>query len=239
MEERRCSPGSVSGDLVIAQRHTIAGAVDICNDRSFPDSPTPKMQTHLINLFILAALSVRPMMTASASLVHEQEQKPKDPCWFMALKNGSFTSEMLEKRTNRETYGYPTEIPLSEAIRIFNEETQCKALYKDYPPLTEDELIAAIVAGADYGKQGKIWLAQRDALWKIAARKVMPKGALLVVESGGRVQESPLRPFGTIQAKGMTITLFLGLEKSEHGHVAKPEQTLIVRKTFSRVEIVK
>ena len=178
-------------------------------------------------------------MTTSASLVHEQEQKPKDPCWFMSLKNGSFTSEMLEKRNNREMYGYPTEIPLSEAIRIFNEETQCKALYKDYPHLTEDELLAAIVAGADYGKQGETWVAQRDALWKIAARKVMPKGALLVVDSGGRVQESPLRPNGTIQAKGITITLFIGLETNEHGHIARPEQTLIIRKTYSKFEIVR
>ena len=67
----------------------------------------------------------------------------------------------------------------------------------------------------------------------------MPKGALLVVDSGGRVQESPLRPFGTIQAKGITITLFLGLEKSEHGHVARPEQTLLVRKTYSKIENIR
>ena len=238
MEQRWCSPGSVGGDLVIAQRPTIAGAVYIYNYRSFRGSRKAKMQTtHLIRLLILVALSGWPMRITSARLVHEQ--MPKDPCWFMALKNGSFTSEMLEKRNNREMYGYPTEIPLTEAIRIFNEETQCKALYKDYPPLTEEELIAAIVAGADYGKQGKIWLAQRDALWKIAARKVMPKGALLVVDSGGRVQESPLRPRGTIQSKGITITLFLGLETSAHGHIARPEQTLIVRKTYSKIEIVK
>jgi len=193
----------------------------------------------LILIALFSAFFAWPMISTSADLVHEQEQKPKDPCWFMSLKNGSFTSEMLEKRNNRELYGYPTEIPLSEAIRIFNEETQCKALYKDYPPLTEDELLAAIVAGADYGKQGETWVAQRDALWKIAARKVMPKGALLVVDSGGRVQESPLRPNGTIQAKGITITLFIGLETNEHGHIARPEQTLIIRKTYSKFEIVR
>ena len=175
----------------------------------------------------------------TAFTVQAQSKTPKDPCWFMSLKDESIPSEMIEKRQNRETYGYPTEIPLAEAIRIFNEETQCKAAYKGYPPLTEEELIAAIVAGADYGKQGAVWLAQRDALWKIASRKVMPKGSLLVVESGGRVQESPLRPEGTIQANGIRITLLLGLEKSEHGHVAKPEQTLIVRKVYSNVEIVR
>lgn len=178
-------------------------------------------------------------MSASPVYGQAQSKKPKDPCWFMSLKDESISSDMIEKRQNREMYGYPTEIPISEAIRIFNEETQCKEPFKDYAPLTEDELIAAIVAGADYGKQGEIWVAQRDALWKIASQKVMPKGSLLVVESGGRVQESPLRPNGTIQAKGIRITLFLGLEKSEHGHVARPEQTLLVRKTYSKIETIR
>lgn len=67
----------------------------------------------------------------------------------------------------------------------------------------------------------------------------MPKGSLLVVESGGRVQESPLRPEGTIVAKGIRITLLLQLERNEHGHIARPDQTLIVRKTYSKVETVK
>ncbi len=148
---------------------------------------------------------------------------------------------MIEKRQNQTIYGYATEIPLSEAIRMFNEEKQCMSLYAEYPPLTEEELIAAIVAGADYGKQGEIWLAQKDALWKIASQKMMPKGALLVVESGGRVQESPLRPFGTIAAKGIRITLLLGLNENIDGmkSVRKPEQTLVIRKTYSKVETIK
>ncbi len=185
-------------------------------------------------LFLLSFAIILTAVTAQA-----QSKSPKDPCWFMSLKDESIPFEMIEKRQNREMHGYPTEIPLAEAVRIFNEETQCKAPFKGYPPLTESELIAAIVAGPDYGKQGEVWLAQRDALWKIASDKMMPKGALLVVESGGRVQESPLRPEGTIEAKGIRITLLLGLEKSEHGHIAKPEQTLIVRKTYSIVEILR
>jgi hypothetical protein len=190
---------------------------------------------------ILAALSTFSQVIGSEPLVSQQLQTktPKDSCWFMSLKDPSIPYEMIVDRQNREMYGYPSEIPLSKAISIFNEETRCKALFKEYPPLTEDELIAAIVAGADYGKQGEVWVAQRDALWKIASQRVMPKGALLVVESGGRVQESPLRPEGTIEAKGIRITLFLGLEKSEHGHTAKPEQVLVIRKTYSKVEIVR
>ena len=61
-------------------------------------------------------------------------------------------------------YGYPTEIPMSRAISIFNEETRCKTPYKDYPPLTEDELIAAIVAGPDWEAGGGLAGATRRTM---------------------------------------------------------------------------
>ncbi|HLL75100.1 MAG TPA: hypothetical protein VK421_07515 [Pyrinomonadaceae bacterium] len=170
----------------------------------------------------------------------EQDKPAKDPCRFMTLKDKSIPYEESERRQDMEIYGYPTETPLTEAIRMFNEQKQCSGLYAQYPPLTEDELIAAIVAGPDYGKQGEIWLAQKDVLWKIASEKVMPKGSLLFVESGGRVVESPLRPFGTVAAKGIRITLLLGLDKSnDPGRILKPEQTLIIRKTYSKVETIR
>jgi hypothetical protein len=170
-----------------------------------------------------------------------QNKPAKDPCWFMTLKGGSTPYEEIKRRQDREMYGYPTEIPLGEAVKIFNEEKQCSGLLAPYPPLTEDELIAAIVGGPDYGKQGGVWLAQKDALWKIASQRVLPKGSLLVAESGYRVQESPLRPLGTIAAKGIRITLLLNLDKDEdaHGRLLKPEQTLIVRKTYSKVEVLR
>jgi hypothetical protein len=157
----------------------------------------------------------------------------------MTLKDESITYQMIKEREDRAMYGYPNDIPLSEAIRIFNEEKQCSGLLAPYPPLTEDEFIAAIVAGPDYGKQGDVWRAQKDALWKIASQKVMPKGSLLVAEAGYRVRGSPVRPSGTIEAKGIRITLLLGLEHHEHGQLAKPEQTLVIRKTYTRVETVK
>ena len=71
---------------------------------------------------------------------------------------------MIEERQDRDMHGYPTEIPLREAIRAFNEEKQCVKKLASFPPLTEDELIAAIVAGPDSGKQGEIWRAQKDAV---------------------------------------------------------------------------
>lgn len=90
------------------------------------------------NLFVFTAilpvLAAWPIVTSSASQVRGpgQIKMPKDPCWFMSLKYESISFDMIEKRQNREMYGYPTEIPIREAIRIFNEETQCKAPYKGF-----------------------------------------------------------------------------------------------------------
>jgi len=163
----------------------------------------------------------------------------KDPCWFMTLKDKSITYEEIKKRQDKEMYGYPTETPLSEAIITFNEEKQCSGLLAPYPPLTEDELIAAIVAGTDHGIQGEVLRSQKDALWKIAKGKVMPKGSLLVAWTGSRVQESPLRPNGTIRAEGITIVLLVGLEDHDYGKILKPEQSFIIRKTYSKVETIR
>lgn len=157
----------------------------------------------------------------------------------MTTNEPPVTSLPEEEARNRGIYGYPSEIPLAEAVRLFNEETGAWAARAGHPPLTEDELVAAIVAGADYGKQGEIWLAQKDALWEIAARKKMPKGSLLIADSGGRVLESPLRPEGAIEPKGIKITLLLGLDRNNMLEgVIKPEQSLLIRKTYSRVEPV-
>ena len=168
----------------------------------------------------------------------EKPELPKDPCWFASLKDQSIPYEMIKARQDREMNGYPKDTPLSEAINIFNEEKQCSTLLAPYPALTEEELMAAIVAGADYELQAQLQ-AQKDALWKIATRKIMPKGSLLVATSGSRIQESPLRPDATIRAEGISIYILLGLETNEYGKVLSPEQRFLIRKTYSRVETIK
>jgi hypothetical protein len=177
----------------------------------------------------------------SAVNISEQEpnKPPRDPCWFMTLEDKSIPYEVISKREDREMYGYPTEIPLSEAIKVFNEEKQCVSTLAPYPPLTEDELIAAIVAGPGYGTWGEVWQVQQEALWKIATRKVMPKGSLLVAASGSRVQESPLRPYGTIRAQGISIAIFLGMKNHKYGEMLKREQIFEIRRVYSKVETVK
>jgi hypothetical protein len=168
-----------------------------------------------------------------------QRDLPRNPCWFIDLKDKSIPYEVIMKRQDRKMRGYSEDIPLSEAIRIFNEEKQCVDALASYPPLTEDELIAAIVAGPDNILTGDALRFQKDILWKIATRKIMPKGSLLVANTGSRVQESPLRPEGTIQAVGITISLHLGLENHEYGQRLKPEQRFVIRRTYFKVETIR
>jgi hypothetical protein len=169
-----------------------------------------------------------------------QRNLPRDPCWFITLKDKSIPYEEIKKRQDRQMQGYPEEIPLHEAIRIFNEEKQCASVLASYPPLTEDELIASIVAGPDnilLTEDGRRF--QEEILWKIATRKVMPKGTLLVAYTGSYRLESPLRPEGTIRAVGITIALHLGLENHEYGQILKPEQIFVIRRTYFKVETIK
>ena len=86
-------------------------------------------------------------------------------------------------------------------MKIFNEEESCDTRLAEYPALTEDEVIAATVAGPGYGPWGEVWHAQKDTLWKIAKDRVLPKGSLLVATSAPNVQESPSDPAEILRVK--------------------------------------
>jgi hypothetical protein len=170
--------------------------------------------------------------------IQDKSKRPKDPCWFLLKEGGDWTYEMYWKRQQREMQGYPSDIPLAEAIRIFNEEKQCNPTLAPYPLLTENEVVAAIVAAGGYETFG-VWQAQKDMLFKIAKDKVMPKGSLIVAGAGANIQESPLRPRGEIKAKGISIAIFLGMENHEYGQELKREQIFEIRRTYFSVDTIK
>jgi len=100
-------------------------------------------------------------------------------------------------------------------------------------------LVASIVAGSNEGLAGDALKYQENILWKIATQKVLPKGTLLVAITGPRVQESPLKPNGTIRAEGISIVLRLGLENHEYGQILRPEQEFVIRRTYFKVETIR
>jgi hypothetical protein len=144
-----------------------------------------------------------------------------------------------EVRSRLEIFGYQSEIALGDAVELVNQQIRCSSLFRGQAPLTEDEVIASIVAGADYGKQGEIWVKQSDVLWKIAVDRKLPASSLLMVTSGPRRLDSPLAPRSTIAAKGISITLILNID-AEHGLLMppRPEDTHVIRKNYSRIERV-
>lgn len=170
-----------------------------------------------------------------AALAQVKKPGVTNPCWFVDYKDVPVGYEEMMARRDREVYGEAREIPLNEAIKTYNTEHICRS--NPYPPLTEDEFLAAIVASADYGKQGEIAIRQEKVLQEILSMKMLPKGSLIVSERGGRELESPLNPRGAVQAKGIRITLLLGMDKNNRmENVLKPEQALVIRKIFSGVE---
>lgn len=191
-----------------------------------------------------ATLYNKASLTKAASMQsEEQNKKTDDPCRFRNSEGlNSEDYEIFKKGRDRETFGYPADTPLSEAIKFFNQELQCSPLHREYLPLTEEEVIAAIVVSANDNKRGTTFLAERDAFWKIATQKMMPKGSILRATNGGNVQGSPLKPFNTIQAKGIEIFILLGADKNgreDFPAPAKLEEMLTIRKTFSGIEMVK
>jgi hypothetical protein len=150
------------------------------------------------------------------------------------LKDEHFAA--FRERTKRGIYGYPADIALDEAIRVFNEEEKCVPFRGTLPPLTVDEVIAAIVAAPVYGNE-RTWFKQKPTLWEIARKKKMPKGALLVAESGACHWDSPLGK-GQTCVKGQRIYLFLGLDKRPRmSRPLAPAQIFLIRELYSRAEL--
>src|SRR5262245_1249064 len=67
----------------------------------------------------------------------------KNPCWYRLQGGIEKTGEAglaYDKWIKLQTYGYPEDIPLSEAVRIFNEESLCGRTDPKRPPITEGEV---------------------------------------------------------------------------------------------------
>lgn len=156
-----------------------------------------------------------------------------DPCLFMKYPSkNSGDSELLE-RQRRETYGYSSEVSIREALRIFNSEQKCfPHLHEE---LTDDELIAAIVAGTDYGSEEAL-RDRRVELRSITQKRTMPKGSLLVSEGSATYSNRFLQ--GDVFIEGQRVYLFLGLDKNPRDEQrGKRDQVVMIRKKFVKANV--
>jgi hypothetical protein len=159
-------------------------------------------------------------------------------CDFRVDVTNPVPSRALLAKQTRDEAGYASEIALSEAVKLFNDELKCYPHLADLPPLEESEVLAAILAGGDYGSK-EVWKLQSKKLWQIAAEKIMPKGSLILNADGGRVLDYPLgkeKGFA-VEARGQRIYLLLDLDKSPNrgGNEMRPEQFFLVRKRMSQL----
>ena len=103
------------------------------------------------------------------------------------------------------------------------------------------ETLSRLAEGVNEHGRGTEFTAERDAFWRIATERMMPKGSVFRATNGGYRSGPPLRPAGTILAKGIEILIILGADKNGREGLAAPtklEELLTIRKTFSGIEVI-
>lgn len=181
----------------------------------------------------LLAYRGKPHFGTTAEQRSESTSAIKNACIFQqsieAIDSSAELTAAFKVYMARETYGYPHDMPLADALSLFNAELRCNPTWAKLPPLTENEVLANAVAGHDYTEA---WSVEKDrALQQVVSGKMMPKGSLFKAESGG-CGNSPQAPKRTC-ADGLKIYLFLGLDKNPRAsEQLKPEQIVLIRKTL-------
>ncbi len=193
----------------------------------------------------LASILICSVVVASFGLMLDQarvnqaqiniEQKDENNCWFLSSRGmDSVGKAVLEERQNREDLGYPSDLPISEALGIYNREQKCWS--NPGPDLTEDELLSALAIPLDYGSESN-WPIQGDIIRKILVSHKLPKGSLLLSEGAGTYQ-SPIGGSKEIKVKGQRIYLLLNLhENSRYSSTSfAKEQIILIKKTLFGLE---
>lgn len=160
-----------------------------------------------------------------------------DPCLFVISMDANPVNErLIESRQQREINGYAAEIELSEAVRLFNREQSCYKGSAEFPPVTEDEIIAATSTSADYNQDSDAWVGQKGDLLAIRERRVLPKGSLLVGEVNGPVFDIASQQQTKITAKGQRIYLLFSLDINSRLEGVLPSRAFLIRKLFKRID---
>jgi len=156
----------------------------------------------------------------------------------MSLNDKSIPYEEIRDREDQQRFGYPGQIPLVEAVNQLNEEKHCIKGFEQYVDLTQDEVLASIASGSDDITPSE---SGKEILEKILDTKTLPKGSLLKIDHGSRLQGSVLRRDGTLQPTGIRISLFFGLDNADPRvqMAGWPTYSVVIRKNFSGFEIIR
>ena len=162
------------------------------------------------------------------------EKQLDDPCWYTSFESiESVGAEKLMRRQNLMMYGYENEITLAEAVQLFNRELSCSPIFKEYPPLTEEEVIAAIIGRSNRNNSPDLL---EDKFELIVREKKLPKASLLYFGGGGIIGDDAGNPLYKIKPKGITIYLVLDLDPVNGHKGLKQNQLLLIRQIYTGVE---
>lgn len=127
--------------------------------------------------------------------------------------------------------GYPKEISVTDAVAVFRKAVECSEEAKSQPPLTVDELIAAI---RDWDCTKEKDAANKKVCadaWKITETGKMPKGAFIDYNDGLGGEEYPRGKKG-YQVKTYEIYLYLWLDKYRRDMRDEPLYSHLIRLTY-------
>lgn len=159
----------------------------------------------------------------------------KNPCWFKGYNDPSVSYAEIDARQKREMYGYSVDVPLETAVKKFNEEMRCYSQYDEFPELTEDEVIAALIDFDSLNNQPNYSEAKREERKKIVSNRILPKGALLQFNMGTCQDIGYFS--NDLCAKGLKIRLIFNLDKNDDGKYRYlDEDVFVVRKIFLGVK---
>lgn len=191
----------------------------------------------VVSLVLVGIFGVSPIASIGVPKNNTETMEGVDDnkCWFLTSKgHDTVSTKIMEARQNREIFGYPNDLPISEALRIFNEEQKCSKNF--ISELTEDEILSAVALPLDYGSESN-WPFQKDILRSVLVTRKLPKGSLLVNEGGGIYQSQITGSNGEITVKGQRIYLFLHLhENPRASQELKDEQIFLIKKALFGVE---
>ena len=106
--------------------------------------------------------------------------------------------------------GYGAEMSIVDAVAEFNTRAMASEIGKAERPLTESEVLAALMIAEP---RGRLRTKGEDKSWiGFAKKKVLPRGAYLMFQTS-EIFENPINA-GSLEVKMWSISIVFGLDKN-------------------------
>jgi hypothetical protein len=138
-------------------------------------------------------------------------------------QSGSSDSKLSDSENLLRTHGYPKEVPLSQAVNECNRRIQNTRVGKTQPPLTVDEVLAAIRDWSN--KEAPIDPKMYNVIQNISKTEIMPKGSYFFFSTG-------TISYNGYDIDALRIYLRVGLDKYPDDLVGVPVYSRQIRSQY-------